>query len=53
MKQRDYDPDFSYMVAHRRKAARLALAGYAFIVFVLLCCIAAVVAGLNHFLRFL
>lgn len=27
---KDYDPDFSHTVAYRRKAARMALIGYAF-----------------------
>lgn len=53
MKQRDYDPDFSYVVRTRRKTARLALLGYAFLFLLFAGLIAAILAGISHFLRFL
>lgn len=53
MKPRDYDPDFTYAVKQRRHNARIMLLGYAFIVIIISALIGAVIAGINHLLRFL
>jgi hypothetical protein len=53
MNPRDYDPDFSYTVRQRRHAARMQLLGYAFLFLLFAALVAAIIAGMNHFLRFL
>ena len=51
MKQRDYDPDFSHLVSSRRRTARLAVLGYAFLVISIGASMGLVVAFVIHFLR--
>lgn len=53
MKQRDYDPDFTHAVMQRRHNARIMLLGYAFLFLLFAGLFAAIIAGVNHFLRFL
>jgi hypothetical protein len=53
MKPRDYDPDFTYAVKQRRHNARMILLGYAFLFLLFAALVAAIIAGMNHFLRFL